>query len=118
MSTNSNALWDKLVTPVMIMVLGFMATWVFTINSDVAVMKKSMDRVDAIVLDQRTAEKMIVLLEAQNKNNAELATEVKNGQKEMSGAIVELRMSLIKLSSMLPDNTDRAEESQHPRKSR
>jgi hypothetical protein len=103
-----NALWDKLVTPVIIMVLAFMATWVFNINSDVAIMKQSLSKVDAIVMDQRTAEKMIVLLEAQNKNNAELATEVKNNQKEMTNAIIELRMSVMKLSSMLPD-TPRSE---------
>lgn len=107
MSNPSNALWDKLVTPVIIMVLGFLATWVFSINSDMAVMKQSMNRVDSVVTDQRTMEKMIVLLEAQNKNNAELAVEVKNGQQQMSNAIVELRISLTKLSTMLPDNPDR-----------
>lgn len=114
MSNPSNALWDKLVTPVIIMVLGFLATWVFSINSDMAVMKQSMNRVDAVVTDQRTMEKMIVLLEAQNKNNAELAVEVKNGQQQMSNAIVELRISLTKLSTMLPDKPER-EFSRTPR---
>lgn len=118
MSNPPNALWDKLVTPVIIMVLGFMATWVFTINSDVAIMKKSMDKVDAIAMDQRTAEKMIVLLENQNKNNAELANEVKTNQKEMTNAILELRLSLMKLSSMLPDNNNRSDDSQQSRKLR
>ena len=104
MSNPPTALWDKLVTPVIMMVLGFLATWVFSINSDVAVMKQSMGRVDSIVMDQRSIEKMVVLLENQNKNNSELATEVKNNQKEMTSAIMELRLSVMKLSSMLPDS--------------
>jgi hypothetical protein len=107
MSNNSNALWDKLVTPVIIMVLGFLATWVFSINSDMAVIKQSMNRVDSVISEQRNMEKMIVLLEAQNKNNADLAVEVKNGQQKMNDAIVELRISLTKLSSMLPEQPDR-----------
>lgn len=102
MSTNSNALWDKLVTPVILMVLAFMATWVFTINTDVAVMKKSMESVDKIAMDQRTAEKMMVLLEQQNKVNAELVTEVKNNQEKMTDAIIELRVSFTRLSTMWP----------------
>lgn len=107
MSTNSNALWDKLVTPVILMVLAFMATWVFTINTDVAVMKKSMENVDKIVMDQRTAEKMMVLLEQQNKVNAELVTEVKNNQEKMTDAIIELRLSFTRLSTMWPPSQTR-----------
>ncbi|MNC12349.1 hypothetical protein D3C76_447610 [compost metagenome] len=113
MSNNSNALWDKLVTPVIIMVLGFLATWVFSINSDMAVIKQSMNRVDSVISEQRNMEKMIVLLEAQNKNNADLAVEVKNGQQKMNDAIVELRISLTKLSSMLPEQPERVESRTH-----
>lgn len=102
MSNSSAALLDKFVTPVILMLLAFMATWVFTINTDVAVMKKSMERVDTIVTDQRTAEKMMVLLEQQNKVNAELVTEVKNNQEKMTDAIIELRLSVAKLGSLLP----------------
>ena len=115
MSNTSNALWDKLVTPVIIMVLGFLATWVFSINSDMAVMKQSMIRVDSVITEQRNMEKLIVLLEAQTKNNAELAIEVKNGQQKMNDAIVELRISLSKLSSMLPNNSENERPSRSSR---
>lgn len=107
MSNPPNALWDKLVTPVIIMMLGFLATWVFSINSDMAVIKNSMNRVDTVITEQRNMEKMIILLEAQNKNNAELAGEIKGSQQKMNDAIVELRITLSKLSTMLPDNPER-----------
>ena len=114
MSNPPTALWDKLVTPVIIMMLGFLATWVFSINSDMAVMKNSMNRVDSVITEQRNMEKMIILLEAQNKNNAELAAEIKGSQQKMNDAIVELRVTVSKFSSMLPDNPPR-EISRSPR---
>ena len=48
MSRIATALLDKLVTPVILMVLGFLGTWVFSINSDMATMKQSINRVDAV----------------------------------------------------------------------
>lgn len=95
MSANTQAtLLDKFVTPVIIMVLAFMGTWVFTINADIEVMKKSMEKVDRIAVDQRTAEKMMVLLELQTKANTELVVEMKNNQREMTDAIYEMKMAL------------------------
>lgn len=104
-NSTTAALLEKFVTPVILMLLAFMATWVFTINTEVAVMKKSLERVDSIAMDQRTAEKMMVLLEQQNKVNAELVTEVKNNQEKMTDAIIELRMSFTRLSTMWPPVT-------------
>ena len=114
MSNPPNALWDKLVTPVIIMMLGFLATWVFSINSDMAVMKNSMNRVDTVVVEQRNMERMLIVLEAQNKNYADLAGEIKGSQQKMNDAIVELRITLSKISTMFPDNPER----ERPRSSR
>jgi hypothetical protein len=95
MSANKEAtLLDKFVTPVIIMVLAFMGTWVFTINADIQVMKKSMERVDRIAVDQRTAEKMMVLLELQTKANTELVNEIKHNQKEMTDVMYEMKMAI------------------------
>lgn len=107
MSNPPNALWDKLVTPVIMMVLGFLATWVFSINSDVAVMKQSMIRVDTVVVEQRNMERMLIVLEAQNKNYADLANELKNSQQKVNDAVVELRIAISKISTMLPDKPER-----------
>lgn len=114
MSNPSTALWDKLVTPVIIMVLGFLATWVFSINSDMAVMKQSVNRVDAVVVEQRNMERMLIVLEAQNKNYADLANQIKNSQDKVNDAVVELRIAITKISTMLPDKPER-EFSRTPR---
>lgn len=103
MASNQNTawyfLWDKLILPVIILVLGFMATWVFSINADVAVMKKQMNQVDSLVVDQRTIEKMMVLLESQTKANTELVQEMKNNQVQMGNTIVELRVILARMNA-------------------
>lgn len=96
------ALFDKLVTPVIIIVLAFMGTWVFTINTDVAVMKTKMETVDSIALDQRTADKMMALLEQQTKANTELVNEVKNSQKELTDAMTEMKLAFAKWNSGYP----------------
>lgn len=97
------ALFDKLVTPVIVIVLAFMATWVFTINTDVAVIKTKMQSVDAIVLDQRNVDKMMVLLEQQTKANTELVNEVKNSQKELTDAMVEMKLAFAKFNHDYPE---------------
>lgn len=106
MASNQNTawyfFWDKLVLPVVILVLCFMATWVFSINTDMAIVKKSMERVDSLVIDQRTAEKMMVLLESQTKANTELVQELKNSQVQMADAIVEFRITLARMNA--PDS--------------
>lgn len=107
MSNSTTALWDKLVTPVIIMVLGFLATWVFSINSDMAVMKQSVNRVDAVVVEQRNMERMLIVLEAQNKNYADLAGQIRNSQDKVNDAVVELRIAITKISTMLPDKPER-----------
>ena len=103
MSRIATALLDKLVTPVILMVLGFLGTWVFSINSDMAIMKQSINRVDAVVVDQRAMERMVTVLEIQNKNTTELAQEIKSGQKELSATLVELKISLSRIGYPVPN---------------
>lgn len=93
----SQSFWDKLAIPVILMVLGGMATWVFELNADVAVLKKTTERVDIIALDQRSSEKLLILLEAQTKANTEFVQEMKASQRELSGAIAELNKAMSEL---------------------
>lgn len=92
-------LWDKLILPVIILVLAFMGTWVFSINSDVAVIKKSMTTVDTLVTDQRAADRMMILLEAQTKANTELVNEMKGSQRQLTDAVNEMKLALAKCCS-------------------
>jgi|SRR5579872_1611285 len=92
-------LWDKLILPVIILVLAFMGTWVFSINADVAVIKKSMTAVDTLVTDQRSADRMMILLEAQTKANTDLVNEMKTSQRELTDAVNEMKLALAKCCS-------------------
>jgi hypothetical protein len=92
-------LWDKLILPVIILVLAFMGTWVFSINTDVAVIKKSMTAVDTLVTDQRAADRMMILLEAQTKANTELVNEMKGSQRQLTDAVNEMKLALAKCCS-------------------
>lgn len=95
----AKSLWEQLAIPVILMVLGGMATWVFNINADMAVIKKSVEKVDLITNDQRSAEKMLILLEAQTKANTELVQEMKASQKELSEAVIQLRQAMTEMNS-------------------
>lgn len=103
----AKSLWEQLAIPVILMVLGGMATWVFNINADMAVIKKSVEKVDLITTDQRSAEKMLILLEAQTKANTELVQEMKASQKELSEAVIQLRQAMIELNSRAYEGTQR-----------
>lgn len=95
----AKSLWEQLAIPVILMVLGGMATWVFNINADMAVIKKSVEKVDLITNDQRSAEKMLILLEAQTKANTELVQEMKASQKELSEAVIQLRQAMTEMNT-------------------
>lgn len=95
----AKSLWEQLAIPVILMVLGGMATWVFNINADMAVIKQSVSKVDLITNDQRSAEKMLVLLEAQTKANTELVQEMKASQKELSEAVIQLRQAMTEMNA-------------------
>lgn len=96
---SAKSLWEQLAIPVILMVLGGMATWVFNINADMAVIKQSVVKVDLITNDQRSAEKMLVLLEAQTKANTELVQEMKASQKELSEAVIQLRQAMTEMNA-------------------
>lgn len=95
----AKSLWEQLAIPVILMVLGGMATWVFNINADMAVIKQSVVKVDLITNDQRSAEKMLVLLEAQTKANTELVQEMKASQKELGEAVIQLRQAMTEMNA-------------------
>ena len=101
----AKSLWEQLAIPVILMVLGGMATWVFNINADMAVIKKSVEKVDLITNDQRSAEKMLVLLEAQTKANTELVQEMKASQKELSEAVIQLRHAMTEMNARASEGT-------------
>jgi hypothetical protein len=103
----AKSLWEQLAIPVILMVLGGMATWVFNINADMAVIKKSVEKVDLITNDQRSAEKMLVLLEAQTKANTELVQEMKASQKELSEAVIQLRQAMTEMNTRAYDGPQR-----------
>lgn len=96
---HAKSLWEQLAIPVILMVLGGMATWVFNINADMAVIKKSVEKVDLITNDQRSSEKMLILLEAQTKANTELVQEMKASQKELGEAVIQLRQAMTEMNS-------------------
>ena len=93
-ANSAKSIWEQLAIPVILMVLGGMATWVFNINASLAVLEKSIMQVDLITNDQRSAEKMLILLEAQTKANTELVREMKSSQKELSEAVTQLRYAM------------------------
>lgn len=103
--SNQTFLLDKLILPVIILVLAFMGTWVFSVNERVAVMEKSMQQVDGLVADQRMADKMVALLEQQTRANTELVVEMKNSQSKLTDAVNDLKVTLAKCCSN-PNNDE------------
>lgn len=93
-NSTQTLLMDKLILPVIILVLAFMGTWVFSVNARVAVMEKSIMQVDGLVAEQRMADKMMALLEQQTKANTELVVEMKNNQAQLTSAVNELKLAL------------------------